>query len=150
MPGPGRAFSARAARTGSPDTSLLFGAVCGDPAPVGSGEGAPETRGVEIAAVSRRSGLLPPRVVQNSTVDRLEAKIVDEAKHRCLGVRRIAVDRESNPPPRSRGTPFSRRLLAKMLLNALITGYPICCATHWLSGMPRSIASMWPSRSSGW
>ena len=49
----------------------------------------------------------------------------------------------------SRGAHLSRRLLAKTLLNALITGRPICCATHWLSGMPRSIASMGPSRSCG-
>src|SRR4029450_2759328 len=33
-----------------------------------------------------------------------------------------------------------------MLLNALITGLPSCWATHLLSGIPASIASMRPSR----
>src|SRR6185437_786114 len=33
-----------------------------------------------------------------------------------------------------------------MLLNALITGLPSCWATHVLSGIPASIASMRPSR----
>lgn len=51
-----------------------------------------ESSGFKIAAVSRRSGLLSPGVVQNTTVDRVEAKIVDEAKHCCLGLRRIAGD----------------------------------------------------------
>ena len=69
------------------DTSLLFGAVFGDSAPVSFGERAPESSSFKVAAVGGRSGLLPPGVVQNSTVDRLEAKIVDEAEHRGLGVR---------------------------------------------------------------
>src|SRR5437762_12843427 len=84
-----------------PDASLLFGAVFGDPAPIRFGERAPESIGVKIPTVSGRSGLLPPGVVQITTVDRVEAKIVDKAKHRCLGVRRIAGDRESYPPRRS-------------------------------------------------
>src|SRR6266850_2931684 len=83
------------------DTSLPFGAVFGDPAPISLGERAPESAGFKIPAVSRRSGLLPPGVVQIPTVHGVEAKIVDEAKHRCLGVKRIAGDRESYPPHRS-------------------------------------------------
>jgi len=73
-----------------PGACLLFGAVFGDPAPVGFGERAPESSGFKIPAVSRRSGLLPPGVVQTTAVDRVEAEIVDEAKHRAPGVRRIA------------------------------------------------------------
>src|SRR6266571_3031384 len=88
----------------SPDTSLLLGAVFRDPASISFCERATESSGFKIPAVSRRSGLLPPRVVQVTTVDRVEAKIVDEAKHCSLGVQRIAGDRESYPPfcsPRS-------------------------------------------------
>jgi len=53
----------------SPDTSLLFGAVFGDPAPVSFGERAPESGGFKVAAVSRRSGLLPPGLVQHTTIE---------------------------------------------------------------------------------
>ena len=57
----GRALVPRCLRCDSPpDTSFLFGAVFGDPAPIGFGEGARESSGFEIPAVSRRSGLLPP------------------------------------------------------------------------------------------
>jgi hypothetical protein len=84
-----------------PGTSLLFGAVFGDPAPVSFGKRAPESSGFKIPAVSRRSGLLPPGVVQTTTVDRVEAEIVDEAKHRGPCVQRIAEDRESYTARRS-------------------------------------------------
>src|SRR5205809_690307 len=84
-----------------PDTSLLFGAVFGDPTPISFGERAPESSGFKIPTVSRRSGLLPPGVVQITTVERVEAKFVDKAKHCCLGVQRIADDRESYPLRRS-------------------------------------------------
>src|SRR6202035_1751809 len=80
-----------------PDAGFLFDAVCGDTAPVSFGERAPESGGAKIPKVSRRSGLLPPGVVQLTTVDGVEAEIVDEAKHCCFGVRRIAGDRESDP-----------------------------------------------------
>src|SRR5713226_7460602 len=82
------------------DTSLPFGAVFGDPAPISLCERALESAGFKIPAVSRRSGLLPPGVVQITTVQGVEAKIVDEAKHCCLGVKRIAGDRERYPPRR--------------------------------------------------
>src|SRR4249920_1649618 len=94
-----------------PDTSLLFGAVFGDPAPNSFGQRTPESSGFKIPTVSRRSGLLPPGVVQITTVDRVEAKIVDEAKHCCLAVRRIAGDRESDSSLRSpRNTSFEKAL----------------------------------------
>src|SRR4051812_18856842 len=98
-----------------PDTSLLFGAVFRDPASISFCERATDSSGFKIPAVGRCSGLLPPGVVQITTVNRIEAKIVNEAKHCCLGVQRIAGDRESDPPFRSLETPFSRRLLAKIL-----------------------------------
>src|SRR5260221_2223912 len=92
-----------------PGASLLFGAVFGGPAPVGFGERAPESSGFKIPAVSRRSGLLPPGVVQTTAVDRVEAEIGDEAKHRAPGVRRIAGDRESYPPRRSLRNAFLKK-----------------------------------------
>jgi len=95
-----------------PDTSLLLGAVFGDTAPVRFGERAPQSGGVEILAVSRRSGLLPPGVVQITPIDGVEAKLVDQPKHGGLGIRRIAHDRERYPARRPFATPFSRRLLA--------------------------------------
>jgi uncharacterized protein YbjT (DUF2867 family) len=61
--------------------------------------------GSKIPAVGRRSGLQPPGVVQITTVDRVEAKIVDKAKYCCLGVRRIADHRESVRPVVPLGTP---------------------------------------------
>src|SRR5437762_13910718 len=94
-----------------PDASLLFGAVFGDPPPIRFGERAPESTGFEIPAVGGRSGLLPPGVVQITTVDWVEAELVDEAQHRCLGVRRIAGDRESDPARRSSGSALREQAL---------------------------------------
>jgi hypothetical protein len=88
------------ARDRPPDTSLPFGAVFRDPASISFRERAPESTGFKVLAVSGRSGLLPPGIVQITAVDRVEAKIVDEAKHCCLGVQRIAEYRESDPPLR--------------------------------------------------
>src|SRR5262247_668359 len=96
------AMGAGPRRHGASDTRLTFGAVFGDPASVGFGQRAPESGGAEIPAVGRRSGLLPPRLVQITAVDRVEAEIVDEAQHDRPGVQRIAGDRESDPP---RGSP---------------------------------------------
>jgi hypothetical protein len=64
----------------------LFGAVFRDPASISFCERATESSGFKIPAVSRRSGLLPPGVVQITSVDRVEAKIVHEAKHCRFGV----------------------------------------------------------------
>ena len=89
-----------------PDTSLLFGAVFGNPAPFGFGERTPESGGVEIPAVGRSTGLLPPGVVQIAGVDRVKAKVIDQAKHRGLGVGRIAGDRESDAARRSLRSAF--------------------------------------------
>jgi hypothetical protein len=72
------------------DTSLLFGSVFRDPASISFCERATKSSGFKIPAVSRRSGLLPPGVVQITTVDRVEAKIVNKAKHCRLGIQRIA------------------------------------------------------------
>jgi hypothetical protein len=83
------------------DTRLLFAAIFCDPAPFCFGKRAPESSGVEILTISRRSSLLAPGCVQITTVDRVEAEIVDKVKHLCLGVQRIAGDRESYPPGRS-------------------------------------------------
>jgi hypothetical protein len=85
----------------APDTSFLFGAIFGDPAPVGFGESPPESSGFKVLAVSRGSGLLPPGVVEIAGVDGVEAELVDETEHECFGIRRIAGDRESYPPLRS-------------------------------------------------
>src|SRR6266850_1147132 len=106
------------------DPSLLFGAAFGDSAPVGFGERATESSGFEIAAVSRRSGLLPPGVVQDSTVDRVEAKIVDEAEHSCPGARRIAVDGESNPPGRSPRNSLLEKAPGEDVVERLDHGMP--------------------------
>src|SRR5437762_1767127 len=107
-----------------PDTSLLFGAVFGDPARIRFGERAPESIGVKIPTVSRRSGLLPPGVVQITTVDRVEAEIVDKAKHRCLGVRRIADDRETDPPRRSARNALLEKAPGEDVVECLDHGTP--------------------------
>ena len=106
------------------DASLLLGAVFGDPAPVGFGERTPEGSGFKILAVGRRSGLLPPGVVQITHVDRVEAKIVDKAKHCCPGVRRIAGDRESYPPRRSPRNALFEKALVRNVVERLDHGTP--------------------------
>ena len=60
-------------------------------------EGPPEAGVVEIPAISWRSGSLSPGVVEITRIDRIEAEIVHEAKHRRSGVRRIARNRQSYP-----------------------------------------------------
>src|SRR3989442_12590830 len=107
-----------------PDTSLLFGAVFGDPAPNSFGERTPESSGFKIPTVGRRSGLLPPGVGQIATVDRVKAKIVDKAKHCCLGVQRIAEDRESYPPRRSPRNAFLEKALGQDVVERLDDGTP--------------------------
>ncbi len=108
-----------------------------------------ERSDLKVPAVSRRSWLLPPGVVHFPTVDRTKPEIVDEAKHRRLGIRRIAGNRESDPLFRSPRNVLFKKAYGKDVVEGLNTERPICCATHWLSGMRRSIASMRPSRSSG-
>jgi hypothetical protein len=107
-----------------PDTSLLFGAVFRDPASISFREGAPESTGSKILAVSRRSWLLPPGIIQITTVDRIEAKIVDEAKHCCLGVQRIAEYRESDPPLRSPRKAFFEKAFGEDVIEGLDHGAP--------------------------
>src|SRR5262245_61128493 len=104
--------------------SLPVGAVLGDPAPVSLGERSPESSGFEIAAVSRCSGLLPPGVVQQTAIDRVEAKIIDEAKHYCLGVRGIAGNRESNPPSCSSRDSFLEKARGEDVVERLDHGMP--------------------------
>src|SRR5882724_7519391 len=79
-----------------PGPSFLFGAVFGGPASIGFGERAPESSDFKIPAVGRRSGLLSPGVAQVTTVDRVEAELVDQAQHRGLRLGSIAGDRESD------------------------------------------------------
>jgi hypothetical protein len=99
--------------------------------------------------VDRRSGLLPPGLVQSSGIDAVEAKFVDQPKHDGLGLRIVACDRQGNA---TRGAP---RLTALEqvpgidVLNALITGRPSCRSTQRLSGMPFSMSLMRPSRCCG-
>src|SRR5204862_1395448 len=106
------------------DTSLLFGAVFGNPAPHSFGERTPESSGFKIPTVSRRSRLLPPGVVQITTVDRVEAKIVDKAKHCCLGVQRIADDRERYPLRRSLRNALLEKALGEDVVERLDHGAP--------------------------
>ena len=108
----------------SPDTSLLFGAVFRDPASISFGERATEGSGFKILAVSRRSGLLPPGVVQIATVDRVETKIVDEVKPCCPGVHRIAGDRESDPLFRSPRNALFEKAFGEDVVERLDHGTP--------------------------
>src|SRR2546428_5220385 len=107
-----------------PDTSLLFGAVFGDPAPNSFGERTLESSGFKILTVGRRSGLLPPGVVQIATIDRVEAKIVDKAKRCCLGVQRIAESRESYAPRRSLRNAVLAKALGEDVVERLDDGTP--------------------------
>src|SRR5262245_42923057 len=80
-----------------PDSSLLLGAVFSDPAPICRVERASQGSGVKSFAVGRRSGSLPPGVIEITVVDRVEAEIVDKAEHHRSGGGRIAGDREGCP-----------------------------------------------------
>src|SRR5437016_7129279 len=106
------------------DTSLLFGAVFGDPPPIRFGERAPESTGFKIPAVGGRSGLLPPGIVQITTVNGVESEIVDKGKHRCLGVQRIAGDRESYPARRSSRSALREKALGEDVVERLDHGTP--------------------------
>src|SRR5258706_6891843 len=108
----------------SPDTGLLFGAVFRNPAAISFCHRALESSGFKIPAVSRRSGLLPPGVVQITTVNRVEAKIVDEAKHYRLGVQGIAGDREGDPPVRSFRNALLEKALGEDIVERLDHGTP--------------------------
>src|SRR4030095_12474195 len=78
-----------------PGASFLLGAIFGDPASISFGECPPERGGLKIPAVGRRSGLLSPGVVQVTTVDRVEAELVDQTKHEGFRLCSIAGNRES-------------------------------------------------------
>ena len=107
-----------------PDTSLLFAAVFRDPASISLAKRASESRGVKVLAVSRRSRLLPPGVVQISTIDGVEAEIVDEAKHCCLGGQRIAGDREGDPSLRSLRSALFEKAFGEDVVEGLDHGMP--------------------------
>src|SRR6478736_3375180 len=101
------------------NASLLFGAVFRDPASFCFRKRATESRSFKVLAVSRRSGLLSPGVVQITTVHRVEAKFVNEAKHCSLGVQRITGDREGNPPLRSLRNAFFEQALGVDVVKRL-------------------------------
>ena len=69
-------------------------------------------------AVSRRSGLLPPGIVQIATLDRVEANLVDEAKHCCFGVQRLlhSVHVPSPPPHAGDMSDYERRRAFSLFL----------------------------------
>src|SRR6185436_5448087 len=100
-PQPRGPSAAAAAGDLPPDLSLPLRPVFGDPAPIGLGERAPESSGSEIPAVRGRPGLLPPGVLQPTTVHGVESELVDDARHLRSGVGRVSRDRESFPPRRS-------------------------------------------------
>jgi hypothetical protein len=66
----------------------------------GFGQRSLHTIRVEVRRVHRRSGLLPPRLVEPAGVDRVEAEILHEPHHHSLGARVIPRDRKRDPAPR--------------------------------------------------
>src|SRR6266705_978828 len=102
-----------------PGASFLFGAVFGDPASIRFGERAPESSDFKIPAVGRRSGLLSPGVVQVTTVDRVEAEFVDQAKHWGLRLDSIAGNRESYAARRSRRNALFEKALGVDVVECL-------------------------------
>jgi hypothetical protein len=79
----------------------------------------PKSHGVEILTVRRRSWLLPPRVVQPTTVDWVKAEIVDQAEHRVPGVQWMSGDRESDPPHGSRRRSFLEKTVRENVVEGL-------------------------------
>ena len=51
-------------------------------------QAAPDTVGVEVLGVDRRTGLLPPGLVQTAGIDAIKAQFFDELQNDGLGCRR--------------------------------------------------------------
>lgn len=121
------------------DASFFFGSAIFDSARISFGQRAPEGGGFQIPAIRRRSGLLPPGVVQITAVDRVEAKIIDKAKHCGLGVQRIAGDRKSNPPRRSPRNALLEKALGEDVVECLDYGTPELLRDPLAPALPASI-----------
>jgi hypothetical protein len=57
------------------------------------GETAPKRGGIKVGSVDRSAGLLPPGIIQATSVDRVESKLVDEPKHHFFRLCIVARDR---------------------------------------------------------
>jgi hypothetical protein len=112
-------------------------------------QSAPSPLGVEVRAVNRRAGLLPPGLIQPTGVDAVESEFVDESQHNAFGYVVVARDGQGDAPSAAFRSTELEQWCAMMLLNALTTGRPNCCSTQRLSGIPASIASIRPSRCRG-
>ena len=63
--------------------------VCNAPV-ISLGERAGESGGVKVAAIGRGSRLLPPGIAEIACIDRIEPETVNNGKHQCPILRRIA------------------------------------------------------------
>lgn len=76
--GSGRGFARSRAGGGEELRYVLFPLAPVLRQPIGFGERSFQRRGVEIAAIRRRAGLLSPRLVEGPSVDRVEAELVEQ------------------------------------------------------------------------
>src|ERR1700730_1329524 len=73
-------------------------------------QAAPHTVGVEVLGVDRRTGLLPPGLVQTAGIDAIKAQFVDKLQNDGLG--RAVIARKAMRPGAPAGRPNSRRCRA--------------------------------------
>jgi len=128
---------------------FLFSAVRGDLASIRFGERAAESSTFEIPAVGRRSGLLSPGAAQVATVDGVEAEFVDQAKHGGFRLGSIAGNRKSHAARRGRRNALPPKAPGVDAVECLDDRSSELLRDPLAASMPRSIASMRPSRSSG-
>ena len=53
---------------------------------------------IQVPAIRRSAGLLPPRVGKRTGVDAVEAKRVNESQHQVFGARIVSRNRETDAP----------------------------------------------------
>ena len=79
-------------------------------------QSAPSPLGVEVRAVNRRAGLLPPGLIQPTGVDAVESEFVDESQHNAFGYVVVARDGQGDAPSAA----FRSTELEQMLRNDVI------------------------------
>ena len=75
-------------------------------------QAAPHTVGVEVLGVDRRTGLLPPGLVQTAGIDAIKAQFFDELQNDGLGCVVVATTGKAMRPGAPAGRPNSRRCRA--------------------------------------
>lgn len=82
-------------------------------------EAAPEVFGVAIGGVHRCPGLLAPRLVKGTVVDRVKPEIVDQRHDLCFGAEIVAGDRQRDTVFRSGGASILEQMFGVDVIERL-------------------------------